>query len=145
MARLISLLLLYQASFRVGQFISLENIVEETREGYYDTLYASSQKWHQGKHSLLPWWEYFLGVMLLSAYREFEKRAGWLTTTRGAKTATVLDAIERLDNDFRMVDIERAAPNVTREMIRVVLNRLKEENRIYCEGRGPAATWYKRS
>jgi Fic family protein len=145
MARLISLLLLYQAGFEVGRFISLENIIEYTRQSYYDTLYASSQKWHQAKHSLLPWWEYFLGVMLLSAYREFEKRAGTLTTIRGAKTATVLNAIERLPNGFRMVDIERAAPNVTREMIRVVLNRLKKENCVYCEGRGSAATWYKRT
>lgn len=145
MARLISLLLLYQAGFEVGRFISLENIIEDTRQSYYDTLYASSQKWHQARHSLVPWWEYFLGVMLLSAYREFEERAGMLTTARGAKTATVLDAIERLPNGFRMVDVERAAPNVTREMIRVVLNRLKKENRVYCEGRGSAATWHKRS
>ena len=102
-------------------------------------------KWHQGKHSLAPWWDYFLGVMLLSAYREFEQRAGMLTTTRGAKTATVLNAIERIPSGFRMVDIERAAPNVTREMIRVVLNRLKDEKLIYCEGRGSAAVWHKRS
>ena len=145
MARLISLLLLYQSGFEVGRFISLENIIEDTRQSYYDTLYASSQKWHQGKHSLGPWWEYFLGVMLLSAYREFEKRAGRLRTTRGAKTAMVLAAIERLPNGFRMVDLERAAPNVTREMIRVVLNRLKKDKLVYCQGRGAAATWYKQS
>ena len=145
MARLLSLPLLYHAGYEVGRFISLENIIEETREGYYETLYASSQKWHQGEHSLVPWWQYFLGVMLLRAYREFEKRAGTLTTSRGAKTATVLDAIERLPSGFRMVDVERAAPNVTREMIRIVLNRLKKDNRVYCEGRGSAATWHKRS
>jgi Fic family protein len=145
MARLIALLLLYQSGFEVGRFISLETLIEDTRQSYYDTLYVSSQKWHQGKHSLVPWWEYFLGVILLSAYREFERRAGTLTITRGAKTATVLDAIERLPNTFRIVDVERAAPNVTRDMIRVVLNRLKEENRVYCQGRGSAATWYKQS
>lgn len=83
--------------------------------------------------------------MLHGAYQEFEMRAGTLTTARGAKTATVLDAIERLPNGFKMVDLERAAPNVTREMIRVVLNRLKKDKRVYCEGRGSAAIWYKRS
>jgi len=89
------------------------------------------------------------GAVLENITREewsnFQKRAGKLTTTRGAKTATVLDAIERLPNGFRMVDVERAAPNVTRDMIRVVLNRLKKEKRVYCEGRGSAATWYKQS
>src|ERR1044072_9225689 len=138
MARLIALLLLYQSGFEVGRFISLETIIEDTRQSYYDTLHASSQNWHLGKHSLVPWWDYFLGVMLLGAYREFERRAGTLTTIRGAKTATVIDAIERLPRAFRMVDVERAAPNVTREMIRVALNRLKKENSGYCEGRGGA-------
>lgn len=53
MARLLSLLLLYQAGYEVGRFISLENIIEETRESYYETLHASSQRWHEGKHSLV--------------------------------------------------------------------------------------------
>ena len=48
-----------------------------------DTLYQSSQDWHEGQHNLLPWWEYFLGVMVLSAYREFETRVGVVTSARG--------------------------------------------------------------
>ncbi|MCI0534236.1 MAG: Fic family protein [Verrucomicrobiales bacterium] len=143
MARLLSLLLLYQAGFEVGRFISLELIVEDTKQGYYDSLYQSSQSWHEGTHTLLPWTEYFLGVMLLTAYREFEKRVGVLTTARGAKTAMVMDAIERLPDGFKMVDLERACPNVTRDMIRVVLNRLKKDEKIYCVGFGGAAVWKK--
>ena len=57
----------------------------------------------------------------------------------------VLDVIERLPDSFRMVDLERAAPNVTRDMIRVVLNRLKKDNKICCEGYGAAAVWRKGS
>jgi hypothetical protein len=79
----------------------------------------------------------------LAAYREFEKRAGLLTTMRGAKTAMVMDAIERLPDGFKMVDLERACPNVTREMIRVVLNRLKTDKKIHCEEFGGAAIWKK--
>ena len=30
-------------------------------ESYYDTLYQSSQGWHETQHPILPWWEYFLG------------------------------------------------------------------------------------
>ena len=74
MARLLTLLLLYRFGYEVGRFISLERIVEETKEGYYHSLYKSSQGWHEGKHSLLPWWNYFLGVVLRTAYKEFEDR-----------------------------------------------------------------------
>ena len=56
-----------------------------------------------------------------------------------------MDAIERLPDSFRMVDLERAAPNVTRDMIRVVLNRLKKDNKIHCKGYGAAAVWRKGS
>ena len=141
MARLLSLLLLYQAGFEVGRFISLELIVEDTKQGYYDSLYQSSQGWHESKHGVLPGTEYFLGVMLLTAYREFERRVGTLTTARGAKTTMVLDAIERLPDGFKMVELERACPNVTREMIRVVLNAQKKQGKIHCAGFGGAAVW----
>ena len=143
MARLISLLLLYQSGFEVGRFISLENIIEETRESYYDTLYVSSQKWHQGKHSLVPWWEYFLGVMLLSAYREFEKRAGVLTTTYGAKSQMILDAIDRLSGNFRVADIQRICPGVSVDLIRSRLKDLKRGGKVEPSGRGPGAVWRK--
>ena len=49
MARLLSLLLLYQAGYEVGRYISLETAIEGTKEGYYDALQASSQKWHDGQ------------------------------------------------------------------------------------------------
>lgn len=141
MARLLSLLLLYQAGFEVGRFISLENIVEETREGYYDTLYSSSQKWHEGKHSLQPWWEYFLGVMLLSAYREFENRAGILTTSYGAKSQMIFDAVDRLSGDFRVSDVQRICPGVSLDLIRRRLKDLKAAGKVEPSGRGPSAVW----
>src|SRR5271168_4773874 len=78
-ARLLTLLLLYQAGYEVGRFISLEQMVERTKRSYYDTLLASSRGWHEGRHNLVPWWEYFLGVMMLGCYREFEKRVGAIT------------------------------------------------------------------
>lgn len=143
MARLLSLLLLYQAGYEVGRYISLEKIVEETKETYYEALGLSSQGWHEGKHSLMPWTDYFLGVMT-GAYRRFEDRVGTLTSARGAKTQMVLDAVQRLSDGFRMVDLERAAPNVTREMIRVVLNRLKKSGEVWPEGSGRGAVWRKR-
>jgi Fic family protein len=143
LARLLALLLLYQAGFQVGRFISLESLIEQSKETYYDALYKSSAGWHKGKHDLRPWTEYFLGV-LTAAYRDFETRVGALSTARGAKTQLVLDAIRSLPDGFRMVDLERACPTVTRDMIRVVLNKLKKRDEIWCEGKGTAAVWRKR-
>jgi Fic family protein len=142
MARLLSLLLLYQAGYEVGRFISLEKLVEESRESYYESLQKSSAGWHEGKHNLLPWIEYFLG-MLTAGYREFETRVGELTATRGAKTTMILDALRGLPETFQIGDLERVCPNVSREMIRKVFGTLKTQGKLVCEGRGTNAPWRK--
>ncbi|MEG5173054.1 Fic family protein [Microcoleus sp. B3-D7] len=143
MARLLTLLLLYKAGYEVGRFISLERIVERTKESYYDTLYQSSQGWHEGQHNLLPWWEYFLGVMLLSAYREFEQRVGYVTSAKGTKTAIVLDAINNLPQEFSIRELQERCPTVGIDLIRRLLRRERDAGRLQCRGRGVDAYWRK--
>jgi Fic family protein len=143
MARLLTLLLLYQAGFEVGRYISLEHLIENQREGYYDALYKSSQGWHDGEHSLLPWWEYFLGVMLQGAYHEFERRTGELTTAQGAKRERIIDVISRLSDKFQVADIERACPGVSRPTINRALRDLRQAGKIACIKGGRDAVWQK--
>lgn len=142
MARLLTLLLLYKADYQVGRYISLEQLVEDSRESYYKSLYASSQGWHDGKHTLKPWSEYFLGI-LLAAYEEFENRVGELRTRRGVKTQRILDAVEELPDGFKTRDVEELCPSVSRSLIRKVFGDLKEQGKIKAEGHGPAAVWRK--
>lgn len=142
MSRLLSLLLLYQAGYEVGRFISIEAIIERTKDSYYETLQRCSQGWHEGEHELLPWWEYFLGV-LLKAYRDFEQRVGVVTSQRGAKKGMVADAIARLPSQFQIGDIQRACPTVSRPTINRVLAELKQEGRVRCIKGGRDALWEK--
>lgn len=141
-ARLISLLLLYKAGFEVGRYISLEKIIESTKESYYDTLYKSSQGWHEGTHDIRPWWEFFLGIVL-NAYREFENRVGIFTTAKGAKAGLVLDTIDKFHGEFTVSDIKQLCPDVGLDYIRKILRELKIAGKLECLGRGPAAKWIK--
>lgn len=142
MARLLTLLLLYQAGYEVGRYISLEQIVERTKESYYDTLYQSSVGWHDRQHTLLPWWEYLLGVVL-SAYREFEQRVGRVTVSRGAKREIVFSVVARLPNQFQYADVERACPGVSRPTINRALAALRTNGQIRCIKPGRDAVWEK--
>jgi len=81
-SRLLTLLALYQHSFEVGRYISLERLVEESGEAYYDALHRSSEGWHEGKHDLLPWLSYFLAI-LKRAYRELAGQADELPSSQG--------------------------------------------------------------
>lgn len=139
-ARLLTLLLLYQGGFEVGRYISLEKLVERTKESYYDTLQQSSAGWHEGT-PLEPWTEYLLGVIVLSAYREFEQRVGQVAAGRGTKTALVLEFIDRVRGEFAISDVQARCPTVGVDLIRRILKREREADRLECLGRGPNAQW----
>jgi len=143
MARLLTLLALYHQGYEVGRYISLERVIEKTKESYYDTLLLSSQGWHEGKHNVWPWTEYFLGT-LLAASAEFEMRFSRISSGRGSKTDTVKNAISAFVGDFTLHELENACPLVSRDMIRRVLADLKKATQVECLGRGPAAKWRKK-
>src|SRR3989338_7407636 len=122
-SRLLTLLALYQHGFTVGKYISIERIVEQSKETYYETLNKSSQQWHEGKHDALSWFNYFLGT-IVAAYKEFEERASNASPARGAKTGIVEAAITGQLGEFSISDIERECPNVSRVMIKKVLSQM---------------------
>jgi len=142
-SRLLTLLALYQYGFEVGRYISLERLVEDEKAGYYEALHASSAGWHDGRHDLLPWLTFFLSV-LRQAGRELEARAGQMKRPRGVKRLLVEQAIEGFPGPFTVAELERAAPGVSREMIRRVLADLRKAERVECQGRGPGAPWVKK-
>lgn len=140
LSRLISLLLLYRGGYEVGRYISLEKIIEDTKEGYYDNLKRSSEHWHEGKHSLIPWWEYFC-FTLLEAYKQFENRLGVIESSKGVKSNAVLSCIQQFYGEFSVQEIQAACPTVGLDMIRKILRHEREEKRLECLGRGPFAKW----
>lgn len=140
MARLLTLLLLYHARYEVGRFISLEKIIEASKETYYDALYQSSQGWHKGRHPLTPWSEYLLGT-LIAGYREFEGRVGAVAGGRGAKTELVLSAIGSFHGDFTVGQVQEQCPAVGIDLIRRILREQRHAGKLECLGRGPAASW----
>lgn len=142
-SRLLTVLLLHQTGYDVGRYISLERLIEQSKETYYESLQRASQHWHEGQHDILPWWRYSLGG-LMAAYKEFEDRVGVVRASRGAKTAWVRDAIANLPHEFSVGELARACPGVSRPMIRVVLEGLRKEGKLKVIGTGRGAIWRKR-
>lgn len=140
--RLLTLLLLYQHGYGVCRYISLERIIEASKETYYESLEASSAGWHDGQHDMMPWLNYFWG-MLLRAYHEFEERVGTLAKGRGSKTEQVRRAAMRRVTPFAISDIEAECPGVSRDMVRIVLRQLRDEGIIVSSGRGRGSKWRK--
>ena len=142
-SRLLTLLALYQAGYKVGKYISLERIVEQSKETYYESLNKSSQDWYKGQHDVMPWFHYFLST-IVSAYKEFGQRAGSVKNHRGAKTELVRQTILNQVGEFSVSDIERECPGVSRDMVRVIFRQLQKEKKIICLGKGKSAKWKKK-
>jgi len=129
--------------FEVGRYISLERLIEQNKERYYETLEIGSQDWHEGSHD--PWPHIgFILFILKEAYREFEERVGQLKSPRGAKTELVKSAVNAFSGEFTVAELERACPGVSRDMLRRVLGQLRKADELECRGRGPAARWRKK-
>lgn len=139
-ARLLTLLLLYQFDYDVGRFISLERIFEDSKESYYETLEASSQGWHEDKHDVRPWLDYFWGA-LLRAYKEFEERVGTIDNRHGSKSDRVRAEVFKRTLPFSISEIEEACPGISRDTVRMVLRALKAEGVIEPTGKGRSAKW----
>jgi len=142
-SRLLLLLTCYHAGIDVGRYVSLERLIEENKERYYETLQLSSKGWHEGKHDPWPYIGYLLFI-IKKAYDEFAERAGQVAAPRGEKTDLVELAIKSFSSDFCVTDVERLCPNVSRDMIRHLLRTLKESGLVECVGRGPGAKWRKK-
>ncbi len=142
-SRLLTLLALYQHGYEVGRYISLERLIEDSREEYYAALAASSIDWHSGRHELVPWLNYWLTIVR-RGYRLFEERAGQVSTARGGKRPLIEAAVEAQPSPFALADIERACPGVSRDMIRKVLRELRDAGRIEPTRAGRGAKWQKR-
>src|ERR1019366_5172912 len=142
-SRLLTLLALYQHGYEVGRYISLERLVEQSKEDYYECLNRSSQRWHEGKHELTPWMNFLLAI-IRRGYTEFENRAGEIKAPRGAKTALVEQAINSFPAQFNIAEIERICPGVSRDMLRHTLNRLQRQKHINCVRRGRNSLWQRK-
>jgi Fic family protein len=124
MARLLTLLRLYHDGYQVGRYISLERLINDSRETYYDSLGSSTGGWHESQHDIWPWARYLLGI-LIAAYKEFEGRLE-LVGHRGAKTEAIKQFIRSsLAEEFTLDDIRKATPAVSDAQIRKVLGELK--------------------
>lgn len=139
-SRLLLLLQCYHAGMEVGRYVSLERVIEQNKERYYETLELSSQGWHEARND--PWrYVNYLLFVLKEAYKEFEARVGQTAAPRGAKGELVQSAVSRQPRQFRLADIERACPGVSRDRIRAVLREMKAAGEVRSTGRGPGARW----
>ncbi|MEK6373956.1 MAG: Fic family protein [Acidobacteriota bacterium] len=140
LARLLTTLLFYKAGFTVARYVGVERLVEKTKPSYYESLRASSEHWHEGQHSLIPWWEYFLGITL-AAYVQLDQKLGGGDLP--SKADRVRLAVQVMPSVFSKAELAGVCPKISDRTVKRVLDELRAEGTIEVAKRGRNAMWRK--
>jgi Fic family protein len=135
MSRLLTLLLLYRSGYIVGKYISIEKMIETTKDTYYEALQSSSAGWHEGENDYVPFIKYMLGVVVAS-YREFSSRVKLLTTAGLTKGDRIGEVIKQTVGTITKAEIMKKCPDISQITIQRALIELQEQEKIIKIGGG---------
>lgn len=135
MSRLLTLLLLYRAGYTVGKYISIEKIIEQSKETYYEALQTSSQNWHENKNNYIPFVQYMLGV-IVAAYREFSERIKILADDNFSKPDRIREIIKNTLGKITKAEIMKKCPDISQITVQRALNELLKNGEIIKLGGG---------
>ncbi len=133
MSRLLTLLLLYKFGFNIGKFISIEKIIEETKDKYYEALQFSSLGWIEDNNDPSAFIKYMLSV-ILKAYRDLDDRVKILSENNSKALILVEGAIKTILGKFTKADILALCPTLSQTTIERCLKKLLDNKQIQKHG-----------
>ena len=142
MSRLLTLLLLYRCGYFVGKYISIERLIADSKETYYEALQDSSTGWHEGQNDYLPFVRYMLGI-ILAAYREFASRVDVLITRGLSKPERIREIIRSTTGQITKAQIMKQCPDISQKTVERALKELLDKGEILkiSGGRYTKYTW----
>ena len=141
-SRLLTLLLFYQSGYVVGKYVSLEMLIEQSKETYYESLQESSYGWHDNENNYEPFLKYYLGV-LLKAYREFDARVNHITKGKMSKSERIKKLIMDSNEPISKKQIMDYYPDISKVTVERTLIQLTKEGVIRKVGSTRLARYVK--
>lgn len=135
MSRLLTLLLLYRAGYIVGMYISIEKLIEQTKETYYETLQESSHNWYEEENDDAPFVRYMLGV-IVAAYRDFSSRVQLLATSGMSKPERIREIVRGSIGKMTRAQIMEKCPDISRVTVERALTDMVKKGEILKIGGG---------
>ena len=142
MSRLLTLLLFYKAGYIVGKYVSMEMLIEKTKETYYEALQDSSTGWHENENSYEPFVKYYLGI-ILKAYNEFEGRVEHLKNRSLSKPERIKLIIEQKVGKITKKEIMELCPDISKVTVERTLTDLVKSGYIAKVGAGPSTAYVR--
>ncbi|MDR2492053.1 MAG: Fic family protein [Coriobacteriales bacterium] len=140
MSRLLTLLLLYRAGYLVGKYVSIEKLIESSKETYYEALQASSVGWHRNCNDNLPFVRYCLGIVH-KASGEFERRVEHVGQKGLSKPDRVAAVIDQRIGTFTKREVMELCPDISQVTVERTLAELMRQGRLVKVGGGRSAAY----
>ena len=142
-ARALTNALLAEAGYGVGRYVSLEQLIAESADDYYQVFGSvSTHDWNDRGNDPWPWLAYF-SKLLGRGYARFAKGVA-ADRSGGTKSERVREHVLRHGAPvFAISDIRAALPGISDPTIRLVLNELKDEGLLKPQGTGRSAVWLR--
>ncbi|MCM1468108.1 MAG: Fic family protein [Alistipes sp.] len=142
MSRLLTLLLLYRAGYIVGKYISIEKLIENTKDLYYECLQESSINWYENANDYEPFVQYMLGIVV-AAYRDFSSRVKLITTAGMSKPDRIREIIKNTLGTITKKEILEKCPDISQITVQRTLVDLVKSGEIIkiSGGRYTKYTW----
>jgi fic family protein len=129
----------------VGQYISIEKAIADTKESYHKALADADKLWHEEKNDPKPFIKYMLGV-ILACYREYEARVTIAEKSGGRSTSydIVKEFVLNKIGTFTKQEAMMACPSLGSSSVESALKKLVEDGTLTRLGAG-RKTHYVRS
>ena len=142
MSRILTLLLLYKFGYFVGRYISIEMLIEESKDSYYEELQNSSEKWHTGENDELPFMKYMLGI-IMKAYKECDNRFKLIGEEKLTSPERVFSVIQKSLEPLSKKDIMILCPDISQRTVERALKELQNSEKIRQVGSGRSTKYIK--
>lgn len=142
MSRLLTLLLLCRSGCFVGQYVSLEKLMEDARESFFQALRDSAADWNNGKNDYLPFARYMLGLVA-AAFRDFSAQTETLMVKGLSKPGRVREVLRRTAGRITKAQLMAQCPDVSQKTVERALHEMLDRGEIIkiSGGRYTSYTW----
>lgn len=139
-SRLLTVHEMLRMGYDVARYVSVEQLIFDSKNSYYEALEQSQRGWHDAEHDVWPWLTY-ITTILAEAYKTFEARVAGARAQHGSKADRVKEwALHEAPRAFRFQEAVIALPGISSATIRAALNSLRDDGAFEAT-RGAGARW----
>lgn len=135
MSRMLMLLMLFKTGYSIGDYVSIEKVMEDTRGCRRKAFAESSVGWKEGKNDYVSFVRYILDVIAAS-YHEFSVRADDFVSGRVSKISRVAMLMRDSGCQVTKPEILRQLPDVSQKTCERALKVLLDGGQIIKLGGG---------